>query len=154
MNIDQRLVELGITLPAPRAPAFSYVPVVVHGGLAWVSGQLPWALDESLPRGKLGADMSIEDGKRAARICVLNGLSVLQAAIGSLDRVERFVKLVGFVASAPGFIEQPAIVDGASAVIAEIFGEAGRHARSAIGVAELPRGVPVEIEFVVAVRNG
>ncbi len=154
MTIDQRLAELGIVLPAPRAPAFSYVPVAVHGGLAWVSGQLPWSPDGTLPRGKLGGEVTVEDGKRAARICVLNGLSVLRNSIGSLDRVERVVKLVGFVASSVGFVEQPAVVDGASAVIGEIFGEAGRHARSAVGVAELPRGVPVEIEFVVAVRSG
>ncbi len=154
MNIDRRLAELGISLPAPRAPAFSYVPVAVQGGLAWVSGQLPWMPDGSLPRGKLGADASVEDGKRAARVCVLNGLSVLKESIGSLDRVERIVKVVGFVASAAGFVEQPAVVDGASTLFGEIFGEAGRHARSAVGVAELPRGVPVEIEFVVAVRSG
>jgi len=154
MSIERRLEELGIALPAPRAPAFSYVPVAVQGGLAWVSGQLPWGPDGALSRGKLGADASVEDGKRAARLCVLNGLSVLKEAIGSLDRVERIVKVVGFVTSASGFVEQPAVVDGASALFGEIFGEAGRHARSAVGVAELPRGAPVEIEFVVAVRSG
>jgi len=154
MSIERRLEELGIALPAPRAPAFSYVPVAVQGGLAWVSGQLPWGPDGVLSRGKLGADASVEDGKRAARLCVLNGLSVLKEAIGSLDRVERIVKVVGFVTSASGFVEQPAVVDGASALFGEIFGEAGRHARSAVGVAELPRGAPVEIEFVVAVRSG
>lgn len=152
MTMDRRLAELGLELPAPRAPAFAYVPVAMHGDLAWISGQLPWRPDGTLPRGKLGAEISVEDGKAAARLCVLNGLSVLRATIGSLDRVQRIVKLVGFVASAPGFVEQPAVVDGASTLIAEIFGETGRHARSAVGVAELPRGVPVEIEFVAACR--
>jgi len=154
MSIDRRLAELKLELPAPRAPAFAYVPVAVAGDLAWVSGQLPWQPDGALPRGKLGAELKVEDGRAAARLCLLNGLSVLRAAIGSLDRVQRIVKVVGFVASAPGFVEQPAVVDGASTLIAEIFGEAGRHARSAVGVAELPRGVPVEIEFVAAIRAG
>jgi enamine deaminase RidA (YjgF/YER057c/UK114 family) len=152
MNIDARLAALALTLPAPRAPAFAYVPVAVHGDLAWVSGQLPWNTDGSLPKGKLGADLAVEQGRAAARMCVLNGLAVLRETIGSLDRVARIVKVAGFVASAPGFVEQPAVVDGASTLIAEIFGEAGRHARSAVGVAELPRGVPVEIEFVAALR--
>lgn len=151
MSIDRRLAELKLELPAPRAPAFAYVPVAVHDDLAWVSGQLPWQPDGTLPLGKLGAGFKVEDGKAAARLCVLNGLSVLRESIGSLDRVRRIVKVVGFVASAPGFVEQPAVVDGASTLIAEIFGEAGRHARSAVGVAELPRGVPVEIEFVAAI---
>ncbi|MBM3523233.1 MAG: RidA family protein [Alphaproteobacteria bacterium] len=154
MTIDKRLAELGIALPAPRAPAFAYVPVAVHGGLAWVSGQLPWEADGSLSKGKLGVEINVEQGKRAARLCIVNGLSVLKAALGSLDRVERIVKVVGFVASAPGFVEQPAVVDGSSSMLGEIFAEAGRHARSAIGVAELPRGVPVEIEFVAAIRVG
>lgn len=154
MNIDRRLVELKLALPAPRAPAFAYVPVAVQGDLAWVSGQLPWQPDGTLPKGKLGAEINVEEGKAAARLCVLNGLSVLREAIGSLDRVRRIVKVVGFVASAPGFVEQPAVVDGASTLIAEIFGEVGRHARSAVGVAELPRGVPVEIEFVAAIAAG
>lgn len=154
MSIAIRLAELGIVLPAPRAPAFSYVAVAVHGGLAWVSGQLPWEADGGLVKGKLGADASVDQAKRAARLCVINGLSVLNATLGSLDRVERIVKVVGFVASAPGFIEQPAVVDGASTLLGEVFGEAGRHARSAIGVAELPRGVPVEVEFVAAIRAG
>jgi enamine deaminase RidA (YjgF/YER057c/UK114 family) len=152
MSIDRRLAELKLELPAPRAPAFAYVPVAVHGDLAWVSGQLPWQPDGTLARGKLGAELKVEDGKAAARLCVLNGLSVLRESIGALDRVVRIVKVVGFVASAQGFVEQPAVVDGASTLIAEIFGEVGRHARSAVGVAELPRGVPVEIEFVAAIR--
>ena len=151
MSIESRLAELGIVLPPPRPPAFGYVPVVVEGGLAWVSGQLPWTLDGLMARGRLGAEIDIETGRMIARCCLLNGLAVLHAALGSLDRVKRLVKVVGFVSSAPGFFEQAAVVDGASLALAEIFGDAGRHARSAVGVAALPRDVPVEIEFVASV---
>jgi enamine deaminase RidA (YjgF/YER057c/UK114 family) len=151
MSIEQRLIDLGITLPPPRTPAFGYVPVVVEGGLAWVSGQLPWSGDGLLAKGQLGAGIEIETGRAAARCCLLNGLAVLREVLGSLDRVRRMVKVVGFVSSAPGFYDQPAVVDGASQALAEIFGEAGRHARSAVGVAALPRDVPVEIEFVAAI---
>jgi len=127
------------------------VPVVVEGGLAWVSGQLPWDGDGLMAKGRLGDGVDVETGRAVARCCLLNGLSVLREALGSLDRVKRVVKVVGFVSSAPGFYEQPAVVDGASRAIAEIFGETGRHARSAVGVAALPRDVPVEIEFVTSV---
>ena len=151
MSIEQRLTELGIVLPPPRAPAFGYVPVVVEGGLAWVSGQLPWNGDALLGKGRLGAEVDVETGRAAARCCLLNGLAVLREALGSLDRVKRMVKLVGFVSSGPGFYDQAAVVDGASRALAEIFGDAGQHARSAIGVAALPRDVPVELEFVASV---
>ncbi|MFO0292119.1 MAG: RidA family protein [Rhodospirillales bacterium] len=151
MTIDNRIAALGLQLPAPRTPAFAYVPVAVDAGLAWVSGQLPWRADGSLPQGRLGAGVAVEAGREAARLCVLNGLAVLRETIGSLDRVRRIVKLVGFVASAEGFVEQPAVVDGASLLLKEIFGDAALHARSAVGVAALPRGVPVEIEFVATV---
>ena len=152
MNIENRIIELGLVLPAPRAPAFSYAAVSLHANLAWVSGQLPWRFDGSLPNGKLGADISIEEGQESARCCVLNALSVLKQGLGSLNSVEKVIKLTGFVASATGFIEQPQVMDGASKLILDIFSERGRHARSAIGVAELPRGVPVEIEFVFAIK--
>ena len=127
------------------------MPVVVENGLAWVSGQLPWDGDGLMAKGRLGDGVDVETGRAVARCCLLNGLSVLREALGSLDRVKRMVKVVGFVSSAPGFYEQPAVVDGASRAIAEIFGDAGRHARSAVGVAALPRDVPVEIEFVTSV---
>jgi len=153
MSIEARLTELGLSLPPPRAPAFSYVPVVLQGDLAWVSGQLPWHADGTLPTGKLGANVSIDAGREAARWCILNGLSVLKQTLGSLDRITRVVKLTGFVGSASGFVDQPKVVDGASELMLEIFQEAGRHARSAVGMAELPRGVPIEVEFVVAVRS-
>ncbi len=153
MSIEQRLAELGITLPPPRAPVFGYVPVAVEGGRAWVSGQLPWAGDGLLAKGRLGAEVDVETGRAVARCCLLNGLAVLKEALGSLDRVQRIVKVVGFVSSAPGFYDQPAVVDGASHLLTELFGEAGRHARSAVGVAALPRDVPVEVEFVAAIRG-
>lgn len=152
MSIAQRLRDLGITLPTPRPPAFGYVPVVVEDGLAWVSGQLPWDGDTLMAKGRLGEGVDVEAGRAVARCCLLNGLAVLREALGSLDRVKRVVKVVGFVSSAPGFFEQPAVVDGASRALAEIFGDAGRHARSAVGVAALPRDVPVEIEFVTSVH--
>jgi len=152
MSIEARLQELGLTLPPPRQPAFAYVPVAVEGGLAWVSGQLPWSGEALRAAGKLGAQVDIATGQDCARLCILNGLAVLREAIGSLDRITRIVKLVGFVASAPGFHDQPKVVDGASNLLLDIFGEAGRHARSAVGVAELPRAVPVEIEFVAALH--
>lgn len=152
MSIDARLAELGLVLPPSRPPAFSYVAVAREGHTAWVSGQLPWGADGSLPKGKLGAELDAAAGRLVARQCALNGLAVLREALGSLDAVGRILKVTGFVASANGFIEQPAVVDGASQLLLEVFGEAGRHARSAVGVAELPRGVPVEVEFVVAVR--
>jgi len=153
MNIENRIIELGLVLPAPRAPAFSYAAVSLHANLAWVSGQLPWRLDGSLPNGKLGAEISIEEGQESARCCVLNALSVLKQGLGSLNSVEKVIKLTGFVASATGCIEQPQVMDGASKLILDIFSERGKHARSAIGVAELPRGVPVEIEFVFAIKT-
>ena len=153
MNIENRIIELGLVLPAPRTPAFSYAAVSLHANLAWVSGQLPWRLDGSLPNGKLGAEISIEEGQESARCCLLNALSVLKQGLGSLNSVEKVIKLTGFVASATGFIEQPQVMDGASKLILDIFSERGKHARSAIGVAELPRGVPVEIEFVFAIKT-
>jgi len=153
MTIEERLTALGLALPAPRAPAYAYVPVACHGGLAWVSGQLPWHTDGTLPQGKLGASVSIDEGRDAARLCVLNALSLMRETLGTLERIERVVKVTGFVASAPGFIDQPSVMDGASSMLLEIFGEAGRHARSAVGMAELPRAVPIEVEFVFGIRD-
>jgi enamine deaminase RidA (YjgF/YER057c/UK114 family) len=154
MSHEARLAELGITLPALAAPAFDYVPAVVHGGLVWISGQLPRAADGSLPHlGRLGEDVDVETARKAAELCALQALAALRAAAGSLDRVERAIKVTGFVASAPGFVEQPKVIDAASNLVGRVFGEAGRHARSAVGVAMLPRGVPVEIEFVFALKD-
>lgn len=153
MNIDQRLQELGLILPAPVKPAFQYVAVVVHDGLAWVAGQIPRSGDQILMTGKVGAEVSVERAREAARACVLQAVAQLKDAVGGLDRIERIVKVVGFVASAPGFTEQPKVLDAASELLVQIFGEAGRHARSAVGVAELPRGVPVEVELVAALKK-
>ncbi|MCS5555888.1 MAG: RidA family protein [Arenicellales bacterium] len=153
--MSNRLQTLGIELPAPREPAFSYSAVVIDNGLAWVSGQLPW-LDGSnslVYSGRLGEHVSVTEGKSCARACILNGLAVLEETSGSLDRIERVVKLVGYVASAKDFHEQPAVIDAASNLLVEIFGDAGTHARSAVGVAQLPRGAPVEIELVVRLRS-
>jgi enamine deaminase RidA (YjgF/YER057c/UK114 family) len=152
-SIDGRLQQLGMALPDPIAPAYQYVPVVVHDGLAWVSGQIPRAGSAVLMTGKAGAEVTLEQARAAARACILQALSQLQAALGTLERVQRVLKVTGFVASAPGFSQQPQVIDAASELLVEVFGEAGRHARSAIGVAELPRGVPVEIELVLAVHR-
>ncbi len=154
-TMSNRLQTLGIELPAPREPAFSYSAVVIDNGLAWVSGQLPW-LDGSnslVYSGRLGEHVSVTEGKSCARACILNGLAVLEETSGSLDRIERVIKLVGYVASAKDFHEQPAVIDAASNLLVEIFGDAGTHARSAVGVAQLPRGAPVEIELVVRLRS-
>ena len=154
-TMSNRLQTLGIELPAPREPAFSYSAVVIDNGLAWVSGQLPW-LDGSnslVYSGRLGEHVNVTEGKSCARACILNGLAVLEETSGSLDRIERVVKLVGYVASAKDFHEQPAVIDAASNLLVEIFGDAGTHARSAVGVAQLPRGAPVEIELVVRLRS-
>ncbi len=154
-TMSNRLQTLGIELPAPREPAFSYSAVVIDNGLAWVSGQLPW-LDGSnslVYSGRLGEHVNVTEGKSCARACILNGLAVLEETSGSLDRIERVIKLVGYVASAKDFHEQPAVIDAASNLLVEIFGEAGTHARSAVGVAQLPRGAPVEIELVVRLRS-
>ena len=152
--IKRKLSEIGLTLPPPAEPTFQYVPVTVHAGVAYVSGQLPKEDGEVRITGKVGDSIDVETAQRAARICILQGLSCLEAAIGSLDDVERILKVTGFVASSPGFNEQPRVIDAASSLLAEIFGERGRHARSAVGVAELPRNSPVEIEMVVAIRAG
>ncbi|WFL78860.1 RidA family protein [Altererythrobacter arenosus] len=151
MSIDARLEELGITLPEAAAPVASYVPVVVAGGFAYVSGQVSF-VDGQLLKGRLGDDVSLDDGVKAARGCGLMILAQLKAALGSLDRVERIVKLGGFVNSTPEFADQPKVVNGASDLMLEVFGEAGKHARAAVGAPSLPLGVAVEVDAVVAVR--
>jgi enamine deaminase RidA (YjgF/YER057c/UK114 family) len=150
--IEQRLKDLGLTLPPAGKPMFQYVPVVVHGGIAYVSGQVPWAAPgQAMVTGKLGHDATLDKAQAGARLCVLQAFAVLQQAVG-LDRIERVLKVTGFVASAPGFNDQPVVIDAASALLVEILGEAGRHARSAVGVAELPRNSAVEIEFIFALK--
>ncbi|MFZ1742522.1 MAG: RidA family protein [Pontixanthobacter sp.] len=150
MTIDKRLNELGIVLPKAAAPVASYVPVVEHGGFAYVSGQLPF-LEGTLVTGRLGEDVSIERGTAAARACGLMILSQLVNAGISLDRVERIVKLGAFISSTGDFVDQPKVANGASELMFEVFGEAGKHARSAVGVPVLPLGAAVEVDAVIAV---
>lgn len=151
-KIAARLQELGITLPAAPAPAANYVPCVQAGGLLFVSGQIS-ADDSGLIRGRLGADMDVAAGAAAARRCGLALIAQAQAALGGdLDRIERVVKLTGFVRSTDDFIDQPEVVNGASDLMVEVFGDAGRHARAAVSTNALPRGVAVEVEAVFAVR--
>lgn len=139
-------------LPSPSPPGGLYAPVVVHGGLAWVSGQLP-RLDGVLRfHGKVGTDLDLDAAREAARLCGMQCVAALAQALGGTDRILRALKLTGFVASAPGFTQQPLVIDAASSVLVELLGPAGQHARSAIGVAELPHGAPVEVELVVALR--
>jgi enamine deaminase RidA (YjgF/YER057c/UK114 family) len=149
-RIADRLAELGIALPAAAAPVASYVPAVEAGGLLHISGQVSQA-DGQLIKGRLGEDLGLEDGVRAARACGLMLLAQIEQAVG-LDRVERIVKLGVFVNSAGSFTDQPKVANGASELMQEVFGEAGRHARSAVGVPVLPLGVAVEIDAIVAVR--
>lgn len=148
-TIDERLAELGITLPVLAKPVAAYVPAVISGNLVFTSGQLPF-VDGALPQtGKLGAGVDADDAKGYARQCALNALAAVESVIGSLDRVTRIVKVVGFVASDPSFTGQPGVINGASEVLGEIFGDAGQHARSAVGVPVLPLDSPVEVELVV-----
>ncbi len=152
-NIDQRLATLGITLPAPAAPVASYVPAVEANGLLHISGQISFAEDGSLITGRVGETLSLEQGHSAARRCGIMLLAQIRAALGSLDRVERIVKLGVFVNSAPDFTDQPKVANGASDLMTDVFGESGRHARSAVGVPVLPLGVAVEVDAVVAIQN-
>jgi enamine deaminase RidA (YjgF/YER057c/UK114 family) len=145
-----RLAELGLTLPDVVPPVAAYVPAVRNGSLVWTSGQLPMAHGQLVATGLVGADVTAEDAKDLARTCALNALAAV-ASVADLDSVVRVVKVVGFVASADGFHGQPGVVNGASELLGEVFGEAGRHARSAVGVAVLPLNAPVEVEIVVEV---
>ena len=146
--LDDRLAELGLVVPTTSKPVAAYIPAVTSGNLVYTSGQLP-LVDGALPlTGKVGAEVSADDAKQLARTCVLNGLAAARSAIGSLDRITRVVKVVGFVASDPAFTGQPGVINGASELLGEIFGDMGAHARSAVGVAVLPLDSPVEVEFV------
>ncbi|MGV0790473.1 RidA family protein [Mycolicibacterium sp. XJ1819] len=150
MSTSARLAELGIELPELVPPLAAYVPAVRTGNLVFTAGQLPMAAGSLARTGKIGADVTPEDGKALARLCALNALAAVHALVG-IDTVTRVVKVVGFVASAPGFNGQPGIVNGASELLGEVFGEAGAHARSAVGVSELPLDAPVEVELVVEI---
>lgn len=148
---EERLEQLGVGLPSPAAPVAAYVPCVRAGDLVYVSGQVPLVDGTPSHLGHLGDDVSLEDGRAAARTCAVNVLAALKAELGELSRVRRVVKVTGFVACTPGFTDAPKVVNGASELFGEVFGDAGRHARAAVGVAALPLGVPVEVEAVVEV---
>jgi enamine deaminase RidA (YjgF/YER057c/UK114 family) len=148
-NPQERLRELGLELPQIPSPAGSYVPAVRTGNLVFTAGQVSFEDGEIRVTGKVGDAVSLEEAQHAARLCALNALAAAASEAGGLDRISRIIKVVGYVASAPGFNGQPQVVNGASDLLGEIFGENGHHARSAVGVVELPLGVPVEIEMIV-----
>lgn len=150
MTPTERLAELGLTLPGVATPVAAYVPAVRTGNLVYTSGQLPMIEGTIARTGKVGAEVTAEQGKELAHICALNALAAIDALVG-LDAIKRVVKVVGFVASAEGFTGQPAVINGASELLGAVFGESGRHARSAVGVYELPLGAPVEVELIVEV---
>ena len=151
MSAEERLRALGLELPPPPAPAGRYLPARLHGDLLAVSGQLPVRPGEPVPAGHCGVDVTVAEGYALARLCALNGLAAARAALGTLDRVAGVVRVGGYVAAPADFTQHPAVVNGASELLIEVFGEAGRHARVAIGMASLPLGVPVEVEFLFAV---
>ncbi len=149
MSVNQRISDLGITLPQVATPAGAYVPAVVSGNLVFTAGQIPLVDGKLVATGKVGKDLSADQAKEIARICALNAVAAVKSVIGDLDRVTKVVKVVGFVSSAPDFTAQPSVVNGASELLEQIFGDRGIHARSAVGVAVLPLDAPVEVELVV-----
>jgi enamine deaminase RidA (YjgF/YER057c/UK114 family) len=150
-RVENRLRELGITLPEARKPLANYVPAVRSGNLVYTAGQVSASQGREY-KGKLGLDLSVEEGREAARVCGTNCLAALLTVLDSLDRVKRIVRVGGFVNSAPGFDQQPAVLNGVSDLLVEVFGDAGRHARAAVGVSELPAGFAVEVELVAEVE--
>ncbi|MDA8097645.1 MAG: RidA family protein [Clostridia bacterium] len=152
MNYETRIKELGLTIPDPPAPVASYLPGLQAGQFIFTSGQLPFENGRLAFVGRLGGDYTTQEGSEAARLCALNALGVVRSLAGSLDRVKQVVKITVFVNSLAGFTEQPQVANGASELLQEIFGEAGRHARSAVGVNALPLGAAVELEMVVMVK--
>lgn len=149
--IEKRIKALGLQLPQTTAPMGAYIPAIICGNMVFVSGQLPTVNSIAQYKGSVGDGISVDEGYQAARLAALNALAALKSAVGDLDKVKRIVKITGYVRSAPGFEQQPKIVNGASELMVDIFGEAGRHARAAIGVSELPAGVPVEIELIAEI---
>ncbi|MCL5046675.1 MAG: RidA family protein [Actinobacteria bacterium] len=153
MKIEAKIAELGLKLPEAPKPVAAYIPALRSGNLVYTSGQVPFVNGELKYQGKVGGQLSPEEGYEAARTCALNCLAVIKGVLGDLDRVKRVVKVVGFVASAPGFNGQPKVVNGASELLGQIFGQAGGHARSAVGVSELPLDSAVEVEMIVEVED-
>ncbi|GGB26486.1 LysR family transcriptional regulator [Flexivirga endophytica] len=150
--VEDRLAELGLSVPEVAAPVAAYVPVVQDGDLVYTSGQLPVVDGKLGATGKVGAEVSPEDAAKLAQTCALNAIAAVKSQVGDLDKVSRVVKVVGFVASDPSFTGQPAVINGASELLAKAFCDAGAHARSAVGVAALPMDAPVEVEITVSVR--
>ncbi|MEC4669485.1 MAG: RidA family protein [Nitrospirota bacterium] len=151
MSYEAKLVEMGIILPPPPKPVATYIPAVLTGHLLFLSGVVPFQDGKLVLEGKLGKDLTVEQGYEAARIALLNALAIVRSELGSLDRVAKVVRLVGYVASAEGFTQQPGVINGASDLLVRIFGEAGRHARAAVGAAGLPFDASVELELIVQV---
>lgn len=151
MSYEARLKDLGIELPAAPKPVATYIPAVQVGELLFLSGVLPFRAGQLVLMGKLGRDLSVEQGAEAARVAVLNALAIVRNELGTLDRVKRVVRMVGHVASAEGFVQHPMVINGASDLLVQIFGESGRHARVALGAAELPLNAPIELELIVQV---
>lgn len=152
-GVEGRLAELGLSVPAVAAPLAAYVPAMRSGDLVWTSGQLPFVDGQLVATGKVGADVDPDAAADLARTCALNALAAVKALVGDLDSIVRVVKVVGYVASAPTFTAQPGVINGASNLLGEVFGDAGKHARSAVGVSVLPLDAPVEVELVVQVRS-
>jgi enamine deaminase RidA (YjgF/YER057c/UK114 family) len=151
-SVEERLASFGVTLPPPPQPKGSYVPVVEEGGFAWVAGQLPLVQGQLLHKGLVDTDVPLADAQECARQATLSALAALKAALGDLDRIRRVVRVGVFVASSPNFTSQPAVANGASDLLVAAFGEAGKHARVAVGTARLPLDSPVEVELLVAVK--
>jgi len=151
VSFEKRIKELGLQLPVPPKPVAAYVPAVLCDGYVYVSGQLPIVDGKLKYHGKVGSDVTKDQGYEAARICALNCLAAARSVIGSLDEVTRVVKVTGYVASAPGFSGQPQVINGASELLEQVFGEAGRHSRAAVGVSELPMNAPVEVEMILKI---
>lgn len=152
MSHEQRLTQLGITLPAPPKPVATYIPAVLAGELLFLSGVIPFRDGKLVFEGKLGRELTVEQGAEAARIALLNALAIIRQELGTLDRVKKIVRMTGHVASAEGFVQHPVVINGASDLLVRIFDEAGRHARVALGAAELPLNAPIEIELIVQVH--
>ena len=153
MSAEEKLAELGLTLPEPPQPAGAYIRARRSGDIIYVAGQIPTVAGEVKYAGKVGADLTLEEGYEAARLCALNALAVLKAEAGSLDNIAQLVRVAGFVCSADGFTDQPKVINGASELFAEVLGECGRHARLAVGVKELPLGSAVEVEVMAEVKG-
>tara|TARA_Y100000590_G_C15062273_1_gene766791 strand:- start:42 stop:500 length:459 start_codon:yes stop_codon:yes gene_type:complete len=151
--IEDKLIELGIEIPTPPSPAGSYIPVVITGNLAFVSGQIPMKEGKVMFEGKVPDEQSVDSARNAAKICIINGLAQLKTSLGSLDKIKKFVRISGFVNSNPNFTEQPKVINAASDLLVEIFGDMAKHSRIAVGVTSLPLNSTVEIDMIVEFSN-